>query len=596
MAPASRRLLLGALAFALLPILSAAAPPAGQLASTPASSSGWLAELNAWRANTGTSALTENTTFSAGDAAHALYMVQTGQVTHYESTAYPQYTAAGDTAAKNSNIFVSSSTATIDVQSIDWWMGAPFHAMGMMDPRLTSTGFGSYRNAGYSPWQMGAALNVGQGIGSPGTYPVYFPGNGSTEPLTTYSGNESPDPTLACPGSSGLPLFIEVGGYVDTSVTVHTLVGNGTTLTNCVIDSSNPNYSGILKWRGAVMMFPQQPLQNGVTYTVALTVNSVPYTWSFTVGPLGAMCGTPTVTSVTPASGPAAGGTSVTINGCGLTAATLVKFGASLATGVTLASDSQITAVSPARTAGPVDVTVTTPKGTSFTNAGDVFTYTSTPGPPVSPSASPGNLSATVAWSPPASDGGAAVTSYTATSSPGGLTSTVNGSITSALVSGLTLGTTYTFTVTATNVNGTGPASAPSNQVTAITVPSAPSTVTATAADRSAIVSWPAPSNNGGSAVTGYVVTPYIGSVAGTPVTFLQPNLMEVVQGLTNGTTYTFTVRAVNAAGSGSESGRSNPARPDATLRQPSAQVAASSPVPRGPASQSGSAPSPPAR
>ena len=74
---------------------------------------------------------------------------------------------------------------------------------------------------------------------------------------------------------------------------------------------------------------------------------------------------------------------------------------------------------------------------------------------------------ATVSWTAPTSDGGCAITGYTATSSPGGLTASVNGSTTTAKVSGLTVGTTYTFGVTAANCAGTGPASAPSNAITA---------------------------------------------------------------------------------------------------------------------------------
>jgi len=75
--------------------------------------------------------------------------------------------------------------------------------------------------------------------------------------------------------------------------------------------------------------------------------------------------------------------------------------------------------------------------------------------------------SATVSWVAPSSNGGCAITSYTAMSSPGGNTATVSGSTTTAKVTGLTVGTTYTFTVTATNCAGTGPASAPSNAITA---------------------------------------------------------------------------------------------------------------------------------
>src|SRR5258708_24213627 len=97
-------------------------------------------------------------------------------------------------------------------------MGAPFHAMGMMDPRLATTGFGSYRQSpSPSTWQMGAAVDVGDGMTAPGQYPVLFPGNGSTEPLTRYSGNEFPDPTPACPGATGLPLFVGVRGHVSTT-------------------------------------------------------------------------------------------------------------------------------------------------------------------------------------------------------------------------------------------------------------------------------------------------------------------------------------------------------------------------------------------
>jgi hypothetical protein len=392
---AIRRLAVSLLGIFVLVLLPGAAisPSRVQLNPNLVASGPWLDRFNTWRTNTGVPTLTEDTTFSAGDALHASYMVQTGQVTHGESTAYSQYTLAGDTAGKNSNIFVSSTTATTDAQSIDWWMGAPFHSTAMMDPRLTTTGFGSYRAApSPSSWQMGAAVNVGQGMNSGGTYPVYFPGNLSTEPLTSYSGNEFPDPQVACPGATGLPLFIEIGGNVATTAgPVHTLTGNGTALANCIIDSTNATFAPYTTWRGAVIVFPQQPLQVGVTYTVALTVNSLPYTWSFTVGPF-ATCslgagGAATVTSVAPANGPISGGTSVTINGCGFTGATAVKFGTAAASTFTFVSDTLVTATSPSHAAGAIDIAVTTPLGTSAVSAGDKFQFQPpsvyTPVPPV---------------------------------------------------------------------------------------------------------------------------------------------------------------------------------------------------------------------
>jgi hypothetical protein len=85
-------------------------------------------------------------------------------------------------------------------------------------------------------------------------------------------------------------------------------------------------------------------------------------------------------------------------------------------------------------------------------------------GAPSSVTAQPGDASATVSWSG-ASDNGSAITAYTVTASPGGRTVRVAGD-TSATVTGLTNGVSYSFTVTATNGVGTGPASAGSAAIT----------------------------------------------------------------------------------------------------------------------------------
>ncbi|AAR34084.1 fibronectin type III domain-containing protein [Geobacter sulfurreducens] len=86
------------------------------------------------------------------------------------------------------------------------------------------------------------------------------------------------------------------------------------------------------------------------------------------------------------------------------------------------------------------------------------------PGAPTSVTASPDDGQATVSFTAPASTGGAAITGYTVTSTPGSITGTCAAS--PCLITGLTNGTAYTFTVTATNSAGTSSASAASNSVT----------------------------------------------------------------------------------------------------------------------------------
>ena len=81
----------------------------------------------------------------------------------------------------------------------------------------------------------------------------------------------------------------------------------------------------------------------------------------------------PQVTGISPATGAAAGGDSITISGSGFTGATEVDFGGVSAV-ITAISDTEITATSPPGS-GTVDITVVTPSGTSFTGAADQFSY-----------------------------------------------------------------------------------------------------------------------------------------------------------------------------------------------------------------------------
>jgi len=160
-----------------------------------------------------------------------------------------------------------------------------------------------------------------------------------------------------------------------------------------------------------------------------------------------------------------------------------------------------------------------------------------------------------VSFDAPVSDGNSPVLFYTVTSVPGGITA--SGTASPVTISGLTNGVAYAFIVTATNAAGTSDASLQSNAVTPFAVPGAPTNVTATAGNASAVVSFTVPTDNGGIAITSYVVTSSPGGITKTgsssPIT---------VTGLTNGVSYTFTVAAVNDIGQSVASSPSNAVSP----------------------------------
>jgi N-acetylmuramoyl-L-alanine amidase len=209
-------------------------------------------------------------------------------------------------------------------------------------------------------------------------------------------------------------------------------------------------------------------------------------------------------------------------------------------------------------------------------------------------SAVPGNGSVSLTW-PAARTCRTPIDHYHISGQPGNIALDVAGSATSASIPNLDNGLNYTFTVTAINADGSDSLSA---SVSPYTTPGPPTNLVATPADGSAVVTWTAPSDDGGRTVTAYMVTAVPnGQAAMKPITFTSTSTMQVIIGLQNGVTYTFVVQAINLRGVGASSSSSNAVTPSSALHSaPFQSSPAPAPSPTSGATQSSPAPPPPGR
>ncbi len=349
---------------------------------------------------------------------------------------------------------------------------------------------------------------VVDGISGNGTLKVNL--NGSTN-IADGAGNGPPASftagtthTVAIPTAPGAPTIGTVtAGNGQVTVSFTAPVNNGGSAITGYTVTSNPG--GITAGGNGFTTSPITVigLTNGTPYTFTVTASNA-------IGTSSASSASGSATpkadqTITFAQPPSQNfGTSPTLPATSTSGLT-VTFSSSTTGVCTITSGGALTFV----TAGSCTIDADQ-AGDGSTNAATTVSRTFTvnaiaPDAPTIGTATAGNADATVTFTAPASNGGAAISGYTVTSNPGGLTGTGAGS--PITVTGLTNGVSYTFTVTATNTASlTGAASAASNAIT----PASPQTITFANPGTQAFGTTPNLSILGGGA----------SATSGLPVTF----------------------------------------------------------------------------
>jgi len=173
------------------------------------------------------------------------------------------------------------------------------------------------------------------------------------------------------------------------------------------------------------------------------------------------------------------------------------------------------------------------------------------PQPPTINSVAAANQLVIVSYTPPADNGGTAITQYTASATAGlsvVTASQFNMSVNSITIPGLVNGTSYTIKLYAKNIVGNSEIAEYPTAVIPVSIPNAPTNVTATQiASQNVRISWTPPTYTGGSPLSSYEVEYLVQSIP-VIISVSAQTTATTILGLQNGTQYTFTVYAFNTA------------------------------------------------
>lgn len=224
-----------------------------------------------------------------------------------------------------------------------------------------------------------------------------------TTPATSFTVNSATNITAVSPAASGSVhvTVVAAGGTSATTTAdlfsygiVPIITGLspasatvGSAAITLTVSGDNFTSDAVVRWNGASLpttFVSSTQLTATVPASLLAAVGTATVTITETGGASPGMAffinaAAPSIIGISPAQGPSAGGTAVNITGTNFTGVSAVKFGAASAASFTVNSSNSITAVSPAGSAGPVDIQVITPSGQSTTSSNDQFTYLAPP-------------------------------------------------------------------------------------------------------------------------------------------------------------------------------------------------------------------------